>query len=498
MMRESEMHSDESEDKPRRPSEFVRFVVVSKEGAVHDIVPEDFDDCPLWADNDPAHARLRQFVANEFGLSKRAGLGLKAPKHIEYMRRQELLNYCEVSEKGHYQWYPKGVLIQRLILDYAADLAREWGAFEMKNPIVIRGDHNAVGELMGEFHERDYRVDGGRGVCYLRYASDPLAFPFMQQVHFSHRQAPLKVYEEASCFRNEQEGEVSGLKRVRNFLMTDMHAACVDEAQARAEFEALCVRFGALMDSVIAQGRWVLGWEGTVAFFEANREWLVALGARMGVPAFFKLMPRMSHYYAMKNEYQFITEDGANIQVSTVQWDVKDGERFDIGHVDSDGIKRPCPVILHASSFGSIERTLCAILENVAYDAAHGLRPMLPYWLSPTQVRVLPVADAYVEEACALCDRLAAANIRADVDDRPDTVGKKIRNGETEWVPYLVVFGEREAESGQLAVRCRESGGQLSVSVEALMGTLRDEQGGLPYRPLPLPVRVSRRPVFFG
>ena len=89
------------------------------------------------------------------------------------------------------------MLIQRLLLDYAGQLAHEWGAAEMKNPLLIRGDHNVVGELMGEFHERDYRVDGGRGVGYLLYASDPLGFPFMQKVRFSHKQTPLKVYEEA-------------------------------------------------------------------------------------------------------------------------------------------------------------------------------------------------------------------------------------------------------------------------------------------------------------
>ena len=132
-------------------------------------------------------------------------------------------------------------------------------------------------------------------LCYLRYASDPGAFPFMQNVRFSHRQTPLRVYEEATCFRNEQEGEVSGLKRVRNFMMTDMHAACADVPEARAEFEGLCLRFAELMNDIIARGRWVLGWEVTVDFFERNRDWLIGIGSRMGVPAFFKQEPLPPH-----------------------------------------------------------------------------------------------------------------------------------------------------------------------------------------------------------
>ena len=479
----------------RKSSEFERFVVADLDGQVFDVTPEDFVRCPVLTRTDAVYQRLRQFVANE--LAGRVSRET-APKHIEYMRRQELLNYCDVSEKGHYKWYPKGVLIRRLILDYAAGLAREWGAFEMINPLVIRGDHNLVGELMGEFHERDYRVDGGRGVCYLRYASDPGAFPFMQQVQFTYKQSPLKVYEEAACFRNEQEGEVGGLKRVRGFTMTDMHAACASVEEARAEFEALCLRFAELMNTIIAGGCWVLGWEGTTAFFEDNRDWLIALGQRMGAPAFFKLMPRMSHYYAMKNEYQFVTEDGANIQVSTVQWDIKDGERFDIGYVDASGQKRPCPVIIHASSFGSIERTLCALLENIARDERHGTPPMLPVWLAPTQVRLLPVSDAHVPAAAELCGRLARQEIRADVDDRSDTVGKKIRNAEEEWVPYTIVFGEREMQSQELSIRSRRDGRQRLMRVEAFIDLLKTETRGMPWRPLPLPVFLSQRPTFFG
>ena len=479
----------------RKPSEFVRFVAVGLEGNSFEVTPEDFRNCPLFKRKEPVYGMLRQFVSNELAHGIETG---RPPKHIAYMQRHELVDYCDASEKGHLKWYPKGVLIQRLILDYASRLAHDWGAFEMKNPIVIRGDHNVVGELMGEFHERDYQVDGGRGICYLRYASDPLGFPFMQDVRFTYKQSPLKVYEEATCFRNEQEGEVSGLKRVRNFLMTDMHAACASEEEARREFEILCLRFAELMNDIIARGNWILGWEGTTGFFEENKEWLIDLGKRMGVPAFFKLMPQMSHYYTMKNEFQSITEDRSNIQISTVQWDIKDGERFNIGYIDAGGQKHPCPVIIHASSFGSIERTLCSILENIALDEKRGVAPMFPLWLAPTQVRVIPVTDDYLGFACELCDAIARRDIRADVDDRGETVGKKIRSGEKEWVPYLLVVGEKEKESGRLNIRFREDRSQREMEIEEFVGLVREKMEGLPFRPLPLPKLVSRRPVFYG
>lgn len=477
----------------RKGSQFVRFVVADLAGLTYEITPDDFNCCPALTSREPVYGYLRQFVANE--LAQREP-NESPPKHIAYMQAHDLVDYCDVSEKGHYKWYPKGLLIQKLLLDYAAQIAQEWGAFEMRNPLVIRGEDNLVGQLMGEFHERDYRVDGGRGVCYLRYASDPLAFPFLQKCSWSHRQSPLRVYEEASCFRNEQQGEVSGLKRVRNFLMTDMHAACADQQEAREEFEWLCRRFASLMNDVIAKGRWVLGWEGTIAFYEQNRDWLVSIGRSIGVPAFFKLMPEMSHYYAIKNEYQAICEDGSNVQVSTVQWDVKDGPRFDIGFVDERGHKQPCPVILHASSFGSIERTLCAILENIAIDARRGQVPMYPLWLAPTQVRILPVSQEYNGPAEALCGWLSEQAIRADVDDRDGTVGRKIRDGEKEWLPYLVVFGEKERQGGPLAVRVRESGRQEKITGEQLARLIHDQVLGMPVRPVPLARLLSRRPIF--
>ena len=474
-------------------TQFVRFVAVDLDGNAFDVEKDDYTTCPIFSRNSVRYSLLRQFAANELGRSEDNG---KAPKHIGYMQRHDLVDYCDVSEKGHFKWLPKGLLIQKLLLDYAENLAYVWGAFAMKNPVIIRGDHNVIGELMGEFHERDYQVDGGRGLCYLRYASDPLAFPFMQKIQFSHRQSPLKVYEEATCFRNEQQGEVSGLKRVRSFIMTDMHAACASEEEARIEFEQLCIRFADLMNTVIAKGRWVLGWEGTVEFYEQNRAWLIGIGKRIGVPAFFKLMPVMNHYYAMKNEFQAITEDNSNVQISTVQWDVKDGPRFDIGYVDDSGKKHPCPVIIHASSFGSIERTLCAILENIAIDAAEGKRPMFPDWLVPTQVRIIPVSKDHLDGAVEISERISRQRIRVDIDDRSETLGKRIRDAEKEWVPYIGVVGDREIASGQISVRVRRKGEVVDFSVDGLAEEIQNAIGDMPFRPLSLPMYMSRRPIF--
>lgn len=481
----------------RSPSEFVRWICVDLDGRDYEITPDNFKDSAIFRKPGNQYSLLKQLVKNELiGAADRVDGSI--PKHIKYMQSHELIDYCDVSEKGHLKWYPRGLLIHQLFTDYARNLAHAWGAMEMKNPILIKGNTNVVGELMGEFHERDYQVDGGRGICYLRYASDPLGLPFMQNVRFSRHQSPLRVYEETNCFRNELEGEVSGLKRVRHFLMTDMHAGCASEPQARREFEQLSVEFAGLMNDFIAGDRWVLGWEGTIEFYEQYRDFLIGIGKQVKVPAFFKLMNNMSHYYAMKNEYQSIAEDGSNIQVSTVQWDVKDGPRFDIGYTDEHGDKKPCPVIIHASSFGSIERTVCTLLENIAIDEKRGERPMLPYWLSPTQVRYVPVSAAYNDICVDLASLVADFPARCDVDDRNETVGKKVRNAEKEWVPYVIVVGERESSGDKYTVRVRKPRAQTQMSLAELQTELSAKQGTLPYRPLPTHRLASANPIYYG
>jgi threonyl-tRNA synthetase len=485
----------EPKEKERKEgSEFVRFVLVDTGGKEYEITAENWDKCELFRKEDKKLKILRQFVKNELaGKSEK-----EMPKHIELMKHLELVDYCDVSDAGHFKWYPKGCLMQDLIMDYAFHLATKWGAMKMKNPLLIRSDQNEVGQLMKEFHERDYWVIGGNDKFLLRYASDPLGFPFMQKVQFSHKQSPLKVYEEATCFRREKKGELSGLQRVRNFLMTDMHAACATEAEAKKEFEYLCYKFGDLMNDVIADGRWVLGWEGTVEFFEKNKNWLIEIGTKMKVPAFFKLMPEMSHYYAIKNEYQTVTEQGANIQVSTVQWDVKDGERFGIGYIDSDGKKKNCPVILHASSFGSIERTLASLLENSYLSAKEaGKHAILPLWLSPTQIRLCPVSDEYLNAAEEFADKLEKHNIRVDIDDRAESIPKKVRNAETEWAPLIIVFGEKE-KSGDLMVRFRETGKTEKMDFNGLVKCVADKTTGMPFRPLPVPRLMTKQVKFVG
>ena len=201
----------------------------------------------------------------------------------------------------------------------------------------------------------------------------------------------------------------------------------------------------------------------------------------------------MKHYWVVKHEYQVIDSVGGNAQLCTVQLDVEDSDRYGIFYVDADGKKKGC-IIVH-SSMGSIERWIYAILEQAEKMRRERRPPMLPVWLSPTQVRVIPVSETYLEFAEKVADEIERHGIRADVDDRDETVSSKIRDAEQEWIPYIVVVGEKEAAGAKLSVRVRGVG-VVEMTLEELVKKVDEEIGDKPRKPLYLPRRLSARPRF--
>jgi threonyl-tRNA synthetase len=199
----------------------------------------------------------------------------------------------------------------------------------------------------------------------------------------------------------------------------------------------------------------------------------------------------------MKFEFHPIDSQGRAAALSTVQIDVENAERFGIGYTDTDGMRKT-PLLLHASIPGAVERNVYALLEQQARRIARGEKPELPFWLSPTQLRVLPVSDPHLPAARELAERLRkATGARIDLDDRDEGISRKIRDAGREWVPLVVVFGEKEAEGAPLPVRLRD-GSQRPLTFDALVDELRRRQGNKPRAPLPEPERLSVRPIFRG
>ncbi len=460
------------------------FVVLTPEGEEYPLDMENPLSCPIL-EKDPA---LKQLVLNEAGLKGERA----APPHIKLMKKLELVDYEPASDIGHFRFYPKGAVLKEALEEFATQIAvRDLRAMKIETPFLYRLDEPDIAEQAARFRERDYRLEVDDREFTLRFAGDFGLFKMMKDVTMSYKQLPIRVYELAPSFRLEQRGECVGLKRLRSFTMPDIHCFCKDLEQAMNEYRELFKQYTKLANSMEID--YAVAFRVVKDFYLENKEWFVELLKIVGKPALIELLPEMKHYWVVKHEYQAIDSTGGNMQLVTVQLDVEDAARYGIYYVDEDGSKKGC-IILH-SSMGSIERWIAAILEQAAKNMASGKPPKLPLWLSPIQVRIIPVSKAFLEYAESLAKILEAKGFRVDVDDREVTVPKKIRDAEVEWIPFTVVVGEKEVSTGVLSVRERGVG-TYQVQLEELIMKLNNAIGDKPRIPSYLPLYLSMRPRF--
>ena len=215
------------------------------------------------------------------------------------------------------------------------------------------------------------------------------------------------------------------------------------------------------------------------------------IASKFNKPILLEVLPERHHYWVCKIDLANIDALGRPIENPTVQIDVESGKRFDVEYLGEDG-KQHNPTILHCSPTGSIERVLCAMLEKTAIEL-NEKSPMLPTWLSPIQARIITVGEAHEEFAEEIYEKINASNIRVDIDDRDESVGKKIRNASKEWIPYIFVIGDKEVESGKFQVTVRETGEKVDMDVDELISEISDKNKGMPFRRLPLPKDISKR-----
>lgn len=411
------------------------------------------------------------------------------PPHVKLMREKELCDYESASDVGNLKWFPKGRLVRDLLADYVYNLVVDQGAMPIETPIFYDLDNEAINVHAAKFGERQYRTDTKKNLM-LRFACCFGAFRVMADPFITWKNLPAKLYELSTySFRFEKKGEVVGLKRLRAFTMPDFHSFCADMDSTLEEFSKqtdMCIQTGLDLDV-----NYEIIFRATKDFYDENKEWMYSIGKKIGKPVLLEILPERKHYWSCKIDFAAIDYLGRPIENPTVQIDVESGKRFDITYLGEDG-KEHYPTILHCSPTGSIERVICSLLEKTAIEIDEKA-PMLPTWLSPIEVRIITVGEDHKDFANELYDKINAENIRVDVDDRDESVGKKIRNAATEWIPYIFVVGDNEKESGVFSVTVRETGEKVDMTVDELINEVLDKTKGMPYRGLPLPKDISTR-----
>lgn len=415
------------------------------------------------------------------------------PLYLEYCKKFGF-EWEPMSDLGHMRYGPEATIIVEEVAEYAWQVAQSLGipVFKVRGTNTFNLEYKPVQQHAQLFGDRLYQLEVDEKKLVLRYAACHQQFAMIKDWELSYRNLPLGLLEIADSYRLEQPGELLLCFRLRKFLMPDLHIFCSDLKEAM-EF-SLKVH-SKIYEEIRKLGRdYVSIYNLTRSFLESNKEYLKRLVEMEGKPVLLHFVPEGKYYWVLNVEYNIIDELGRPREIGTFQIDVGNAERFGITYVDEKGERR-YPVIIHTAIIGSIERYIFALLDTAAKKAKNGQLPSLPLWLSPVHVRIIPYSREFLSEADKIADELEKEGIRVDVDDRDESVAKRVRDAEVKWIPYVLVIGKRELETGVLTVRVRGEG-QLETTLGELKERIKRELQGYPLVSTRLPRYVSKRPRY--
>jgi threonyl-tRNA synthetase len=419
------------------------------------------------------------------------------PPHVRLMKKMSIADYEPASDVGNMRYYPKGRLMKSLIEQYVTKRVMEYGGIEVETPIMYDSKHPSMESYFNRFPARQYNISSDSKQLFLRFAACFGQFLMAKDFQISYKHLPLKLYELTRySFRREKSGELVGLRRLRAFSMPDCHALCRDINQAKEEF---LKRFELSISVISALGLSIetdidMAIRFTEDFYNENKDFVNELINRFGRPVIVEMWKERFFYFTLKWEFNYIDNLDKASALSTDQIDVENGRRYQIEFVDEDGNKKN-PIILHNTPSGAIERVMYALLEKAAKISKSGGIPSFPLWLIHTQVRLISVGK---QQHLVLCEKIATElsnkQIRTDIDDRDESVAKKIRDSETEWIHYTLVIGDKELQTEKFIVRDRNAGKQREITLQELAREINAQTKDKPYLPLNLPRNLSRRP----
>lgn len=388
----------------------------------------------------------------------------KKRDHNKLGRELEYFTTVDYIGQGLPIMMPKGAKVLQILQRFVEDEEERRGYMLTKTPFMAKRDLYKISGHWDHYREGMFIMgdpasfeDEKAEVFALR----PMTCPFQFQVYLSrlrsYRELPMRFNETSTLFRNESSGEMHGLIRVRQFTISEGHLACMPE-QLDDEF-AGCVDLANFMLKTVGLDDDVSyrfsKWDpnnkekyiGTAEQWEEVQDRMRDILDKLEIP--YKEADGEAAFYGPKLDIQIRNVHGKEDTLITVQIDFLLAEKFGMEYVDRDGQKK-YPYVIHRTSIGCYERTLALLIEKYA--------GALPTWLSPVQVKVLPIVDKHFDYAARVKTALQAEGIRAEVDTRNEKIGYKIREAQLEKVPYMLVIGDKEIENGQVAVRSRGAG----------------------------------------
>ncbi len=456
--------------------------ILTPDGVLHEISEFDFS----------SHKKLE--VLAKYETAKKRSVD-EPPPHVSLMKKLAIADYEPASDSGNMRFYPNGRLIKSLIEKYVTQRVKDYGGYEVETPIMYDSHHPSMESYFNRFPARQYNIDSEGKKLFLRFAACFGQFLMANDFQMSYRNLPYRLYELTRySFRREQSGELVGLRRLRAFTMPDCHSFCANISQAIQELET---RFELSRDVIkelgISEKDYEMAIRFTEDFYNENKQVILDLVKKHGKPVLVEMWKERFFYFVLKWEFNFIDNLGKASALSTDQIDVENGERYGIKFVDENNQTRN-PIILHNSPSGAVERVIYALLETAAQDSKKGIKPQLPLWLTPTHARIIPLKEDFLNYSLKLSQKLKEKRIRVDIDDRNESIGKRIREAEKEWIRYILVIGEKEINSENLSVRDRKTGKTYEVSFNDFIAQIEKQTNGKPFESLNLPELLSKRP----
>ena len=400
----------------------------------------------------------------------------KKRDHRKLGKEMELFTFSSRVGQGLPMWLPKGAALRERLENFLKKVQKSYGYLPVITP------HIGNKELyVTSGHYAKYGKDSFQPIHTPQEGEEFLLKPMNCPHHCeiyrfkprSYKDLPLRFAEFGTVYRYEQSGELHGLTRVRGFTQDDAHLFCRPD-QLKEEFckviDIILYVFKTLhFDEYIAQvslrdlnhkEKYI----GTDENWERAEQAIIDAAAEKGLKTI--VVPGEAAFYGPKLDFMVKDALGRRWQLGTIQVDYNLPERFDLEYTGSDG-KKHRPVMIHRAPFGSLERFVAVLLEHTAGK--------LPLWLTPDQVSVLPVSEKFADYAKKVCDLMNNSDIRASIDDRNETIGKRIRESELQRIPFLVIVGEKEMESGTVSVRRQGGKDEGSMKVGDFIALVQKE-----------------------
>jgi threonyl-tRNA synthetase len=396
--------------------------------------------------------------------------------HRKLGKELELFAFSEKVGMGLPLWLPKGAMVREILEQFLRRQQTKAGYLQVVTPHI---GHKELYQTSG--HWEKYGQDSFRPILTPHegeeYLLKPMNCPHHCEIYRtkprSYRDLPLRLAEFGTVYRYEQHGELHGLTRVRSFTQDDAHLFCRDD-QVKDEFKKVI--------SLVLKVFDVLGFEkytaqislrdpenrtkyiGTDEAWNKAEQAIIEATAEMGMKTV--TVPGEAAFYGPKLDFMVHDALGRSWQLGTIQVDYNLPERFDLTYVGADN-GRYRPVMIHRAPFGSMERFVALLIEHCAGN--------FPLWLAPEQVAILPISEKFQDFAEHLQSELLAADIRSTVDPRDEKIGRKIRDAEVQKIPYMLIIGEKEAQTGTVAVRRHGQGQGESLEIPAFVALLQKE-----------------------